>query len=173
MTGPHGLATRTSRAHDPSPTRPLGGTGGRRADGNRSLRALRDSSLARFVAAGAANNLVNFVLFHAFLTLFRAVPGAPGLAQATTYAIVVVLSFAVNRRWTFRSAGPVHGEARRFALAHLGSLAASSLLIQVGVEQLGLSTNACWLLAVAVTTVSNYALQRFWVFRRRRGRGAL
>ena len=127
---------------------------------------LRGGALARFLATGAANTALSFLLFRGLLFLYDGRVAAPaGLAQATTYAVAIPILFAVSRRWTFRSRGAVSREAPRFLAAHFGLLLVSSTLLEAGVSLLGVPVTACWVLVTGLTTVSNFVLQRFWVFR--------
>ena len=130
--------------------------------------ALRGGSLTRFLITGATNTVLSFLLFRALLFVYEGrVAAAAGLAQATTYAIAIPILFAVSRRWTFRSQGSVAREVPRFLSAHLGLLCMSSVLLQAGVSLLGLPVTPCWVLVTAITTVTNFLAQRYWVFRPR------
>jgi putative flippase GtrA len=77
----------------------------------------------------------------------------------------MLLSFAANRRWTFRSAGAPRGQAARFAAAHAGTLAVSAGLTELGVTYGGLPPAACSLLLVVPVTLLNFTVQRLWVFK--------
>lgn len=128
------------------------------------LRGVLDARAGRFLAAGGVTAALGFVLFRAFLRLLGGQPRAAWAAQAIAYAICVAVSYALNHAWTFRSDGGHARQLPRFLAAHLGSLTLSSALIQAGASTLRLPLLACWVFATGVTTVTNFALQRFWVF---------
>jgi putative flippase GtrA len=128
----------------------------------RSERARLFATGARFLVSGAINTAVGFVIFRVLLVLYGALPGAIAAAQATAYAVGIVISYVMNRRWTFRSE---HGhQLPRFLIAHLGALVLSSALLQGGVSLLHLPLMLCFVLVAGITTVMNFVAQRYWVF---------
>ena len=102
-----------------------------RAPAERSLaRCLPvDPAFLRFLVTGGANTALGFVLFHAFFRLLGGGAGDAARAQALSYAIGIAASYAVNRRWTFRSEGSHGRHLPRFVAAHLCALALSSTLM--------------------------------------------
>ncbi|HEY0779297.1 MAG TPA: GtrA family protein [Gemmatirosa sp.] len=134
----------------------------------RALRApllrLLDQPAVRFAIAGGFNTALGFVLFRGLLRTFGDRPTMAWVAQSIAYALCVAISYAINSTWTFRSGGGHGRQLPRFLAAHGGSLVLSSALIQIGVTTFALPFAFCWLLATAVTTVTNFVLQRFWVF---------
>jgi putative flippase GtrA len=80
--------------------------------------------LSRFLFVGIANTLVGLAVIFAA----KALAGAGDLAaNASGYAVGLVLSFTLNRNWTFRDRGRLSPAALRFllafALAYLANLA--------------------------------------------------
>ena len=128
------------------------------------LSRLLDRPVVRFLIVGGLNTALAFAIFRGLLRLFGDRPAMAWVAQATAYALCVGTSYAMNSRWTFRSGGAHGRQIPRFLAAHGGSLALSSALVQIGVTTLGIAPTVCWLLVTAVTTVTNFLLQRFWVF---------
>ncbi len=128
-----------------------------------SIRRL-DRPAVRFAIAGVFNTALGFVLFRGLLRAFGDRPTMAWVAQSLAYGICVSLSYAINSTWTFRSGGAHGRQLPRFLAAHGGSLVLSSTLIQTGVTTLALPFSFCWLLVTGVTTVTNFVLQRFWVF---------
>lgn len=124
-----------------------------------------DRPAVRFVIAGGANTVLGFVLFRGFFHAFGDRPAMAWVAQSASYVVCVSISYAINHAWTFRSGGAHGRQLPRFLAAHGASLVLSSTLIQTGVATLHLPVLFCWLFATGVTTVTNFVLQRFWVFR--------
>lgn len=126
---------------------------------------LRDPSARRFVASGAVNTALGWVLVRAFVVLYGTRPGAVGLAQASSYAIGMAVGYAMNRHWTFGGTHGTHArQIPRYVTAHLAALLTSSVLLQVGVTALGLPLTPCWIAVTGVTMVMNFTAQRYWVF---------
>lgn len=114
----------------------------------------------RFALVGAGNTAAGLVL------IFGA--RAAGLGEVTAnacgYALGLVLSFTLNRHWTFRHRGPLHSSALKFIavmllawLANLGTLLA---LLRGGV------TGApAQVLSVLPYALVGYLGCRLWAFR--------
>lgn len=122
------------------------------------------SSAPRFLLIGGLNTALGYVLFRLFLHALGDRPAAAGAAQAGAYAVGIALSYAANRRWTFRSDGSHRRALPRFLAAQLGALALSTSLTQLGVTALGLPPSVAWVLVTGVVTVVNFLTQRYWVF---------
>ncbi len=115
----------------------------------------------RFVAAGAFNTALGYVLFRTFLHVLG---GAAAAAQALTYAVGVGVAYLVSRFWTF-GAFPTAGRAfPRFVATHLGALAFSSALLRLAVDRGGAPPTPAWVAVMAATTVFSFLVQRAWVF---------
>lgn len=132
-----------------------------RAPGHR-LRAGMDARLLRFAAVGALTTALDFTLF----TLAVARFGAPLIAaNAGSYATCVMVSFVLNRRWTFERGGRRSASAAfmRFVASNLAGLALSTALVSA------LATLAPPVVAKAVSVplvfLWNFAASRLWVFR--------
>jgi len=77
-----------------------------------------------------------------------------------------VLSYSLNRQWTFRSTGP-HGRlVVRFALMVAAGLCLNSAVMYLGIRMLGLYYLFAQCIATAVTLAMNFLVARIWVFRR-------
>ncbi|GJG87960.1 hypothetical protein tb265_31410 [Gemmatimonadetes bacterium T265] len=122
------------------------------------------SAAARFLVAGGTNAAGTFLIFRLLLRVAGDQRWAASLAQASAYATGVAVSYVVNRRWTFGSTAPHGRTAVRFLVAHGGSLLLSLLTIQLGVWSGRLTASVWWVIATGATTVTNFVLQRYWVF---------
>jgi putative flippase GtrA len=136
-----------------------------------ALGASRDRSvplsprLARFLGVGVVNTLVSFAVFRIGGALLPDRPGTPTIAQVGATAIAMAVSYALNRRWTFRSDAARRREALRFVAQQLAMLASSALLLELAIGVLRAPPTASWLVVTAALTGINYAAQRRFVFR--------
>ena len=125
---------------------------------------LVDETLIRFAVIGLGTTLMDLVLFSALTS------GAginPVVANVFSYSCGIVTSFLLNRSWTFgvpKGTRGIERQALRFVSTHLASLLLSSLLVALFVMML--PPFAAKVLSVPLVFLWNYALARFWVFRR-------
>jgi putative flippase GtrA len=116
-------------------------------------------SLWRFAVAGALNTIAGLALIY----IARGLGLGEVLANATGYAIGLVLSFGLNRHWTFAHRGPLLPLALKFAvvtlLAWLANLAVLLELLRLGVSPVLAQAGA-----VFPYTLASYLGCRWWVF---------
>jgi putative flippase GtrA len=113
----------------------------------------------RFAAVGAVNTAVDTGLFAA-LTALGLVPAA---ANVVSYDTGVLVSFAINRSWTFAAGdGPRLTQFLRFLVVNLGALVLSTLL--VATLSRTMPPLAAKLLSLPATFVWGFLLSRRFVF---------
>lgn len=134
-------------------------------DGRPSLRKIADASFPRFMLVGASNFLVSFATFNLMLLVLPGGIYEVAASQLISYAVGTVWSFFWNRRFTFGSDAHAGRQAVRFVALQAALAVSSSALISHCVHGLGLSPRPAWFAVMAVVTVVNYALCRWWVFR--------
>lgn len=117
----------------------------------------------RFAMVGMINTAIDLVLFW----LLGVALGLPYLtANGLSYGAGMASSYLLNRAWTFRAnalAGPVRRQVPRLLAINLASLAASSMLLSLLVEGLGLFTAK--LFALSASVAMNFIGSRYFVFR--------
>lgn len=112
-----------------------------------------------FVLAGGTATVVNYTLFAVLLLL-----GVHYLAaSAAGYVSGIVVSFAINRRYVFRSSRPAAAQLLRYTLAY-----GAALLCQLGLLEalvrLGVVPLIANGLALGVVVVLNYGVIARFVF---------
>lgn len=113
---------------------------------------------------GAANTSATLIVIYALM----AVKTNLYIANFIGYAIGLLISFTLNRRWTFRSNNAADfALARRFLLAVFAAYCANLLLVFLSVR-FGLSPHIAQLAGMPAYTVCFYGLSKFYVFRHRR-----
>jgi putative flippase GtrA len=76
-----------------------------------------------------------------------------------------VTNFTLNRRWAFRTGGPLLPQGARYALGSLMTLAVLEAALWVLVDEIGLDARAAWFPAKLVAWAGfSYPFQRFVVF---------
>jgi putative flippase GtrA len=118
-------------------------------------------SLLRYLLVGVLNTCVGLGTIYLCMYVFH-LGNAP--ANAIGYAVGIVVSFTMNRRWTFADRGHPGPQLLRFllvtAVAYLANLGTVMGLIHLGVPDY-----LAQALGVAPYTAIGYAGSRWFVFR--------
>ena len=123
-----------------------------------------DSTLLRFGSVGAVTTALDFTVFTG-LTKLAALPPVP--SNLVSYSCGIVLSFLLNREWTFRTESHHKGQVQQgaqFVIANTIGLLLSSAI--VGLFVIILPELFAKFLSIPLVFVWNYAVARFWVFRK-------
>jgi putative flippase GtrA len=124
-------------------------------------------SAVRFAIVGLANTAVGFGVIMALQFGLRV---SPHLANAGGYAVGFVVSFTLNRRFTFADRGRLGPAAARFATAALAAFALNQVVLSLATGRVG-HGGAAPAMAQAVAAISYtlclFVLCRLWVFRPR------
>jgi len=132
-----------------------------------------DLSMLRFAAVGLINTAVGSAIQFGLYNLGHC---SYWFSTAANYTLTSILSFFLNRRFTFRSRGRASAQAPRFALNILVCYLVSYKLAKVLVLKLlsgctqTVAENIAMLTGMAFFTCLNYLGQRFFAFRERRSR---
>lgn len=86
------------------------------------------------------------------------------LSQGWSYTVGILWSYLLNRKWTFSQAYDSRGQFMRFVSVQLGLMIASSACIGLLVDVLRFNGTWSWLGVMAVVTLANYGLCKFFVF---------
>ena len=122
------------------------------------VQVLRQAS--RFVVVGGSNTLLSWCAY-ALLTYL-------GLAHVAASALAFILgalnSYALNRRWTFRSHGRRAPELRRFAVVQAVGLALDITVLSVLTHDAGVHHLVAQALAFPAASAVTFVLSRRWAF---------
>jgi putative flippase GtrA len=117
--------------------------------------------MLRFALVGCANTLLGFTVIMAAAWLLQLGDVA---ANAIGYACGLLLSFVLNRRYTFRYEGRTAGALVRYLLAFAVSYGVNVGVLVIFTAVLGQSSVLSQALAVCSYTIAFYALSRWVVF---------
>jgi putative flippase GtrA len=117
--------------------------------------------LVRFNVVGAVNTAVTYALYAGLVAL-----GVPALAALVAdYALGIVLSFALNRKYTFDSSGGSLAAAfLRMVLSYLPLLGVNMVLLFALVHMAGWNEYFAQLVALGLVTALSFLVQKFFVF---------
>jgi putative flippase GtrA len=117
----------------------------------------------RFAAVGLFQNGLNVAVFALASTLgvqYRAAAVIAGL-------VAFVVSFLLNRRWTFTGrATPAGPQGVRYLLVFAAAVALGVGLLTLFVELTGMPNVAAQVAAIVIVAPLSFLAQRAWVFRR-------
>jgi putative flippase GtrA len=147
---------------------------------------------SRFAVVGAANTLIDYVLFIGFTKVFSIPLDWVWTAKAASGAVAIANSFVLNRHWVFRRGGGIMGQGAAFLLATvigvyaiqtpltqlfssvypglgelvydiLDAVGIADLLPGIVTEPFAIKTTA-FALATAASLTWNFLAYRYWVF---------
>lgn len=119
----------------------------------------RYTTVWRFGVVGVGNTAVGL----AFIYAARAAGLGEVAANAAGYAVGLMFSFALNRRWTFGGRGPFLRHAVKFVLVVLAAWLLNIVTL-LGAMRLGMAAVLAQAVAVLPYTVVSYCGCRWWVF---------
>jgi putative flippase GtrA len=115
----------------------------------------------RFVAVGVSNTALSWCVY---ATLEAA--GVPYLvASAIAFVLGALNSYALNRRWTFRSRERRWPEVLRFGVVQCVGLGVDVLLLGVLTEDAGIHHLIAQAIVFPVASAVTFLLSRQWAFR--------
>lgn len=130
-------------------------------------RLVQDEKI-RFLAVGATNTIVGFLLFAAFESwIFREVPFGYLISLVLSYAIAIVLAFFLYRRFVFRVSGHVIRDFIRFVGVYAVSIGINFLALPALVELAGISPIVAQAVVLTCTTIVSFVGHKYFSFRRR------
>lgn len=120
------------------------------------------ASLVRFLLVGVANTLVGLSTIYLAKWL-----GGVGdsLANACGYAVGLVVSFVLNRNWTFRHTGAVLPAALRWLMVFVIAYTANLGTVLTLIHEFGINGYLAQALGVPPYTALFYLGSRYFAFR--------
>ena len=116
----------------------------------------------RFAIVGVVQNALNVAVF----ALATGIGVHYGIAAVVAAVVALMVSFALNRAWTFPGRGaPLHHQGARYALVFASAVALGVALLALLVEVAGLPEVAAQVVAILIVAPLSFLAQRAWVFR--------
>jgi putative flippase GtrA len=128
------------------------------------LRSSVPETAIRYVIVGVANTCVGLGVIYASMYFLRF---SDTLANGVGYVVGVMVSFVLNRNWTFEHAGPVAPALVRFVGVLLVAYFANLATVLVLIEALGINRYLAQAAGVAPYTTVGYLGSRHFAFHNR------
>lgn len=114
----------------------------------------------KYGVVGAINTLTNFIAFESLIAVGINIV----LSNLAGYIVGLIGSFIMNRKWTFKSNGPVKKESFLFVI-----IFGVCYLIQLGVllllnSQLNMHHSLSQIIAIGTFSVCNFSFNKIFTF---------
>ncbi|WP_027088301.1 GtrA family protein [Cohnella panacarvi] len=128
-------------------------------------RALR-SPFVKYAVVGALGTLLHFA---SLIFLVEAAELPAVLSSAIGFLLVVVVSYYLNRHWTFSksAASPAPGSFARYAVVSTSGLVLNTAIMYAIVDAIGWPYLLGQAAVTVIVPVSNYYFNRTWTFKER------
>ena len=119
--------------------------------------------LARFLVVGVLNTMVGLLVIYSAKWFFAF---GDVSANALGYVIGVIVSFVLNKSYTFKHQGDVLRSAIRFVVVFLVAYSVNLTTVLLAINVAGLDTYLAQALGIPPYTLTFFVLSRFYAFRR-------
>ncbi len=115
----------------------------------------------RFLGVGVINTLIGFTIIFACMYLARL---GPEISNLIGYVCGVIISFFLNKKYTFNSNKKGHKEAIRFLIVFGIAYTANLLVLYILIHNIHISKDFSQIYAGIVYTVTSYLMNKYYVF---------
>jgi putative flippase GtrA len=119
------------------------------------------NQLFRYVSVGVLNTLLGYCVIFACMYLAKMSPEA---SNAAGYAVGLVLSYVLNRNFTFRSTQAKRREAIKFISVFAFAYALNYLALLMFVYEFSVNKGASQVLAGVVYVGASFLMNKYFVF---------
>ncbi|WP_136417632.1 GtrA family protein [Herbaspirillum sp. ST 5-3] len=116
----------------------------------------------RYIIVGVANSMVGYGVIFGCMYLLGLSPEASNVAG---YAVGLVVSYVLNRTYTFNSKQSRRAEFMRFLVVFAIAYGLNFVALLILIHQLGLHEGASQIVAGVVYVLSAYAMNKYYVFK--------
>ena len=118
------------------------------------------SELFRYGVVGIFHNVIIYVMY--LLLTWQGLE--PKLAMTLLYILAVLLSFYLNRKWTFEHEGMATSSLIRYIVAYASVYLLNLISLLIFVDSLGYPHQVIMALLVIVGAAILFIIQKYWVF---------
>ena len=115
----------------------------------------------RFVLVGVVNTTIGILAIYSVLYLFKT---TPVIANAIGFSIGFVVSFVLNRHWTFVDTTSIAKTLPRYLIMTMVSYTLNLLVVVIGIRNFGIGPYLIQLFGVSVYSVSMFLGFKWFVF---------
>lgn len=119
--------------------------------------------ITKFLVVGTSNTIISFVVFSVFYNFI--IINNAFLSQCIGYTAGIVWSFVWNKGWTFSEKKHSWLAFLPFLIIQISLLLFSALSIDITSQTINWNINIIWLCVTLITTIINFSLSKYLVFR--------
>ena len=118
----------------------------------------------QFIRFAVVGIISNTLLYLAYLLLTFSMGLEPKFAMTVVYISGVILTFIVNRSWSFQHSGVAHTAFVRYVLAYVIGYFVNLGVLWLAVDELRLPHQSVQAVAILFVAVCMFLLHKYWVF---------
>jgi putative flippase GtrA len=119
------------------------------------------TQLIKFCLVGVTNNILSLAIYYLMVYL----GSHYFIANAVSFLLSVLWAYWLNGKFVFTGSARNARSLVRVYVAYGLALVLSSLILYVTIDVWGISKYIAPLISIAITTPSNFVLNRQWVYR--------
>lgn len=119
-----------------------------------------DSQILRYILVGSISNIILYLLY----IVLTALGVGHKTAMTGLFALGVLQTFILNKRWTFASIGGTHRSLFRYLIAYGGCYGLNFLILIVFVDHMGMPHQIVQGVAIVFVAALMFLLQKYWIF---------
>lgn len=116
----------------------------------------------RFLTVGVFNTILGYCVIFACMYLAKM---SPEISNVAGYAVGLVASYVLNRKYTFNSKQHQHSEIIRFLAVFVLAYALNFAVLVILIHRIGIHEGASQVLAGLVYVVASFILNKYYVFK--------
>jgi len=117
---------------------------------------------SRFLVVGVFNTLIGYCVIFACMYLGRM---SPETSNAAGYTVGLVISYILNRNYTFNSRQDRFGESIRFFIVFVIAYASNFMVLMILIHNLGIHKGVSQIFAGLIYIVTSYLTNKYYVFK--------
>lgn len=125
------------------------------------MSGLLQGQFVRYVIVGLASNLVCYLVYLGLCRLGM----DPKLAMSLLYAVGVLQTFVLNKRWTFRQGGATQAAFYRYCTAYALGYLFNLFVLYLLVDLQGYPHQLVQAVMIVLLAILLFLSQKYWVFR--------
>jgi putative flippase GtrA len=118
--------------------------------------------MLKYGIVGLVGTFIHFAVLILLVELFSF---QPVLSSALGFIIVVVASYYLNKKWTFKSNERTFPEFMRYLITSVSGLIMNIAIMYLAIDIIGLDYFIGQLLVTIVIPITNYFLNHYWTFK--------
>jgi putative flippase GtrA len=120
------------------------------------------NQFSRFLIVGVFNTLLGYSIIFACMYLAGMAPETSNIAG---YAVGLVVSYILNRNYTFSSSQSRRGEIVRFLAVFVVAYASNFAILLILIHKIGIHKGVSQIVAGLVYVIASFLMNKYYVFK--------